>query len=169
MSSSDVFSLISAIDSIILLFVAGIGIYLTVRQLRQGYEVQKATFFKELYMALTSHTDIRKAVYMVEGKRFVFDQNFYGSPEEYLIDQMLSFFDLVCELYTRTMLTNQEMQFFKYEALTVYNDDGIQKYLEIPYRILCNSELQKNLGLGLAWLHTFTFLAVTQNSVWHRI
>src|SRR5437588_6413189 len=112
MSSGNIFSLINVIVSIILLFVAVIGIYLTVRQLKQGYEIQKATFFKELYLALTSHTDIRKAVYLVEGKKFVFDQSFYGSPEEYLIDQMLSFFDLVCELYTRTMLTNQEMQFF---------------------------------------------------------
>ena len=44
--------------------------------------------------------------------------------------------------------------------------DFLEGY-RIPYRILCNDELQKSLELGLAWLHTFTFLAVTQNSVWH--
>jgi hypothetical protein len=114
----------------ILLIVAIVGIFLTYRQIRIGYKTQKAGFFKEIYSTMFSDPDIRNAYYQIEYGQFTYDSKFHGSENEKLIDRLLSFVDLVCELYNQKVITDREIGFFKYEFIRIYRNQNVQNYLK---------------------------------------
>jgi hypothetical protein len=113
-----------------LLFVAIVGIFLTYRQIKGSHKTQKATFFKDLYSTMFSDHDIRDAFYQIEYGEFNYDVNFHGSDNEKAIDQLLSFIDLICDLYAQGIITQHEMSFFKYEFTRIYFNDNVQRYLK---------------------------------------
>jgi len=113
----------------VLLIVAILGIFLTYRQIRISYKTQKATFFKEIYSTMFSDPDIRNAYYQLEYDQFIYNDNFHGSENEKLIDRLLSFVDLVCELYNQMVITDREIGFFKYEFIRIYKNQNVQNYL----------------------------------------
>lgn len=124
---------ISASDILSLFFLslAIIGIFLTRHQIKQGYDVQKASFFKELFQTMYGDPDIRNTLYLILHGKFVFDDtSFYESGHEQSIDRLLCYLDLICALYLGKMLTKQEMLYFEYELNTVYRDPHIQAYLQ---------------------------------------
>ena len=112
-----------------LLLTAIAGIFLTYIKIREGYKTQRATFYKDIYTSLYSDPDIRKAFYLIEYDKFVYDENFHGSEIERLIDRLLTFADLVCSLYTKKAITDYEINYFKYEFARVYRNKNIQNYL----------------------------------------
>jgi hypothetical protein len=121
---------ISQIISMCLLVVAVTGIMLTYQQMRQNYKIQKANFFKELYSTMFSDQDVRGAAYLIEYERFAYNEDFHGSPQEKMIDRLLSFADLVCDLYAQQLLTAHEMDFFNYELVLIYKNPNVQQYLD---------------------------------------
>ena len=121
---------ISDLINTFLLIVGVIGIFLAYRQIKDGYKTQKATFFKDLYSTMFSDPDIRTAYYQIEYDKFIYDDNFHGSQNEKHLDRLLSFVDLVCDLYNQKMITKHEMQFFKYEFLRVYQNENVRGYLD---------------------------------------
>jgi hypothetical protein len=121
---------ISQIISACLLMVAVGGIMVTYRQMRNNYKMQKATFFKELYSTMFADSEVRSALYMVEYNRFVYSEQFHGSNDENIVDRLLSFADLVCDLYAQSVLTDHEMDFFKYEFYRIYKNVNVQRYLD---------------------------------------
>ncbi|HEV8194415.1 MAG TPA: hypothetical protein VGP82_23435, partial [Ktedonobacterales bacterium] len=121
---------ISQIVSMCLLFVAVIGIMLTYQQMRQNHKIQKANFFKELYTTMFADGDVRAAAYMIEYDKFVYNEDFHGSPQERVVDRLLSFADLVCDLYAQKLLSAHEMDFFNYEFVQIYKNANVQHYLD---------------------------------------
>lgn len=126
---SDILTLVADIVNLTLLVMAVIGIFLTRHQIKQSYDVQKATFFKEIYLTLLREKNIRDAFYLVEKNKFIFDKNMLGTQTEKNVDALLCFFDMVCRLYLGKMLTKQELYDFEYELTVIFNNSEIQKYL----------------------------------------
>lgn len=112
-----------------LLIAAIFTICLTFFQIKKGNKTQKATFFKELYLTLFSNSDMRNAYYNLEYGEFIYNDDFHGSEEEKSLDQLLSFIDLICELYYQNVITEQEMKFFKYEITRIFSNENLNKYL----------------------------------------
>jgi len=100
------------------------------KQLQQSHHIQKASFFKELYLTMFGDQDIRDALYLLDKDEFVYESQFRKSDNEKRVDRLLSFVDLVCALYMWGLLEDQEMQFFKYELMLIYNDPHVQAYLQ---------------------------------------
>jgi hypothetical protein len=115
--------------NVLLLLTAVVGIFLTYWQTRLNARTNKAAFFKDLYSTMFRDPIIRKAFYQIEYDKFIYDDSFHGSENEQLIDRLLSFSDLVCDLYFQKIISKHEMDFFKYEFIRVYQDEEIQKYL----------------------------------------
>ena len=65
-----------------------------------------------------------------EYNRFVYSEQFHGSNDENIVDRLLSFADLVCDLYAQGVLTDHEMDFFKYEFYRIYKNTNVQRYLD---------------------------------------
>lgn len=112
-----------------LLIMATTGVWLTFRQLKLNYRTQKATFFKDLYSIMYGDSDIREGLYLVNYDKFAYNKSFHGSQNEKFIDRMLSFLDLICDLYYQDVITDYEMKFFKYELSVVYKNEQIRQYL----------------------------------------
>ena len=148
MTTSDVLVFIADIISAVVLVVTVISLSLSLsltrkgldltreqieqnnKQLQQSHQIQKATFFKELYLTMFGDQDIRDALYLLDKDEFVYGNSFRKSDDEKRIDRLLSFADLVCALSMWGLLEDQEMQFFRYELMVIYNDPHVQAYLQ---------------------------------------
>jgi len=122
------YSIADLINAGLLLAAIG-GIFLTYRQIKESHKTQKATFFKDLYSTMFADRDIREAYYQIEYNEFVYDLKFHGSDNEKLIDRLLSFIDLVCDLYAQRIISEHEMSFFRYEFTRIYDNDNVRRYL----------------------------------------
>ncbi len=122
------FSLSDAIN-VGLLLVAIVGIFLTYKEINQSRITQKATFFKDLYSTFFSDKEIRQAFYQIEQDTFEFELEFYGTENEKLMDRLLSFVDLVTDLYDQKIITPHEMNFFKYQLMRIYQNKNVKGYL----------------------------------------
>jgi len=112
-----------------LLLAAVIGIALTYWQVRSNARTHRAVFLKELYFTVTSDTSICEAYYAIEYERFRYGPDFHGSQLEPKIDRLLSFADLVCDLYSQRVIKKHEMAFFRYRFLRIAQDANIREYL----------------------------------------
>lgn len=121
---------IADILNAVLLVLALIGIFLTYKQIRYNYKTQNAAFFKDLYSTIFTDADIRKAFYLIECEKFVYDESFHGSLNEQAFDRMFGFNDLVCDLYFQGVLTKREMAYFRYGFTRIYQDKEVVKYLD---------------------------------------
>ena len=115
METGNIISLVADLLTLIGFAIAIIGIFLMRRQIRQGYVIQRATFFKELYQMMYGDAHIREAFYLIDYEKFAYNKDFAGSSSEQLVDHLLNFFDLLCGLYFDGMLGKQEMKAFEYE------------------------------------------------------
>jgi hypothetical protein len=112
-----------------LLIVAIAGIGLTWGQLRSGARTQRAAFLRDLYTTLNNDQAICDGFYAIEYGRFHYSGEFHDTKVEREVDRLLSFFDLVCELYHRKILTKEELQFFEYRFQRVSADPEVAAYL----------------------------------------
>jgi hypothetical protein len=117
-----------------LLIVAIVGIGLTYHRIRLSYKTQKAIFFKEIYLTLRREKELRDIYYKIEYNELQYTPEFHGGPEEGPTDRLLSFFDLICDLYNQRILTKQEMSFFRYDIKRVYQNESVQEYINFLQR-----------------------------------
>jgi hypothetical protein len=113
-----------------LLVITALGVIAAVIQIRNGTKAQRATYLKDLYLQFRTDPEIAETFYLVEYDKFKYDSDFHGSEIEPKIDRLLTFIDLVCELYNQKSISKKEMQFFNYAFKRVARDLEIQKYLE---------------------------------------
>lgn len=108
------------------------------RQLESSYEVQKATFFKELYLMMYADPGIKDAFYLLDFDEFTFSRSDFQSlttidkakfNQIKLIDNFLNYCNLLCVLYFRRMLTEQEMRSFEYMFTVTYTNSSLQEYV----------------------------------------
>jgi hypothetical protein len=128
--------------NIALLVAAVVGIALTFWQVRKGARSQRAQFLKELYLTMTADVDIGAAYYQIEYGKFKYDQDFHDSEIERQVDRLLSFADLVAELYLQSAISKREMVFFQYRFRRICEDKEIQAYLTFL------SSFYKQVGVG---------------------
>ncbi len=111
----------------VLLIVAFVSIFLVMRrQTRQS----RATLFKELYLMVFGDADFGDAFLLIEKGQFVYGATATYSPHERMVNRLLRFMDLVCEVYAGKMLTEQEMGFFKRQFIRIYEHPSIKGYLK---------------------------------------
>lgn len=120
---------IADVISLLLLVAAVVGIFLSLKETRETAKTEKAVFFKDLYTTMFADPNIRDAYYQIEYEEFKYDADFHGSNNERLIDRLLSFVDLVCDLHAQGILTEHEMSFFKYQLLQIYKNRNVRVYL----------------------------------------
>ena len=111
----------------VLLMVAFVSIFLV---LRRHTRHNRATLFKELYLMVFGDADFGDAIFLIEKGQFVYGAAVAYSPQERLVNRLLRFMDLVCEVYADKLLTEQEMNFFKRQFIRVYEHSSIKGYLK---------------------------------------
>jgi hypothetical protein len=111
----------------VLLIVTFVNLSLSLRRQRRQ---SRTTFFKELYLMVFGDADFGDAFFLIEKGQFVYGATVAYSPQERMVNRLLRFMDLACEVYADELLTQQEMNFFKRQFIKVYEHPSIQGYLQ---------------------------------------
>jgi len=138
-----------------LLFTAVLGIALTYWQVRSSAKTQRASFLKDLYLAITSDVGICEAYYKIEYGKFVYDKNFHGSDLEPKLDRLLAFADVICEMHDQGVISEREMKFFEYRFRRLGADADVNGYLDFL------RQFYGAVGTGTKPFHRFVGYAQT--------
>jgi len=115
----------------VLLILAFVSIFLLRRQtIRRQTRQSRAALFKELYLMVFGASDFGDAFFMLEKGQLVFGATTGYTPQERMVNRLLRFMDMVCEVYVAKMLTEQEMNFFKRQFIMIYENPSMKAYLK---------------------------------------
>ena len=121
--------------NVVLLVLTVVGLAFTVIQLIQTKKISRAELVKELYLMLYDDQEMRDVFYKIdwssfrEGELGEIDRDFEDKA-----DKLLTFFEVVCGMYYRGVITRADMALFHYELKRVYEHPDVQayfRYLEI--------------------------------------
>jgi len=130
-STSNMISLADGIN-LGLLILTFFGLLFTGFQLMQTKKINRAGLVKELYLNLYNDQELRDIFYKIEWSEYRSTDRFKleGNEEERKVDKLLSFFDIICNMFYRGVLTKKDMKVFSYEMMRVYEHPAVQEYLD---------------------------------------
>ena len=132
----------------ILLVLTLIGLVFTGIQLLQAKKISRAELVKELYLMLNGDNDMREIFYLLEWSEFEEGEiDIQCSENESKVDKLLSFFEVVCSMYYRGVLTKNDMAIFNYELKRVFEHPDIQSYFNNLV------SWQKSRGIGESYVN----------------
>lgn len=142
---------IGDIINIVISILTFIGLIFAVIELKQNKNINRANLVKELYLGFYENEDILEVFYDIEYDEYpncsTYDEELHHSEYGKKVDKLLSFFEVVCNLYYRKMITTDDLSIFSYEMLRVFNNAKIQKYLS-------NVKLyQTNVNCGFSYIN----------------
>lgn len=147
-SLSDMISLADGIN-LGLLVLTFLGLLFTGFQLMQTKKINRASLVKEMYFNLYNDQELRDIFYKIEWSEYKSTDRFNleGDEEERKVDKLLSFFDIICNMYYRGVLTKKDMEVFSYEMMRVYEHPAVQEYLEFL------EDWQKSQNIGESYVN----------------
>lgn len=124
---------IGDIINFLMLFLSFFGLIFTAIELKRGKNINRANLVKELYVEFYKDNDIMEVFYDIEydnepdnGK---YDISLHYSDYGRKVDKLLSYFEVICNMYYRNIITKKDMSIFLYEMYRVYSNLKIQNYL----------------------------------------
>jgi len=109
-------------------FVAAIGLFLTLCQLKRDSVRKRAEFIISVFNEYIADPDTSRVFYLVEYDRFQYGPNFHGSDEERHFDRLLSHFEKIAALYYMKVITRDDLELIRYDFVRVYCNSAVQKY-----------------------------------------
>ena len=127
----------------LLLLVTAAGLIFAGIQLKQTKDINRASLVKELYLMFYNNDQIRQIFYKIEWSAYKKEESIkLNSNEEQQVDMLLSFFEVVCDMYYRKVLLKEDLRVFDYEMHRTYEHPGIQHYLAF----LSKWQKERNIG-----------------------
>lgn len=132
-------------------FIAAFGLLLNARQQRKANLQHRIDIVSDILWKIQDDKDICKIYYEIEYGEFIYNANFHSSEDEKRLDKLLSLLGMVAKRYYSKQITKKDLDIIKYEYLVVYQDENVQKYLNmlvlwfkqrgiehLPYKEFCN-------------------------------
>lgn len=113
---------------ILVLFAAGIALFLNYFQMRRNSRQKVAEFIITLNNQFRSDDKMQTMYYEIEYGRFEYDQSFHGSDNEKSLDLLLEHFESLAQLYLLSNVRLKDLGYVAYNYLVVYGDSSVQKY-----------------------------------------
>lgn len=136
---------IGDIINIFLLILTLIGLVFTAAQLIQTKKINRASLVKELYWTLYSEKELRDVFYRFEWSNYEEGEfEICNTEMERSADKLLSFFEVICNLYYRGVLKKTDIELFDYEMQRVFSHPVIQEYLLFLDRWQSNQRIGKS-------------------------
>lgn len=111
-----------------------IGFIFAIYQVKQNQRTLKAQFLLEITTRYFDNVEMREFYYKVDYHKFTFDpednQDFIGSEDERLLDQLLYTFDTIGRLYTSKIVSLSEIDILAFQAKRVLENKSIKAYLD---------------------------------------
>jgi len=116
-------------------------LYESNKQTKKSVIQKRSEYIIELYNTFVNDENMTEVYYTIEYSEFIYnpterfqdfdfnwDPNFHGSETEKKVDKLLGHFSNIGRLYSYGILTKEDLQFFKYEFLMIYQNENIQAY-----------------------------------------
>ncbi|HSY74821.1 MAG TPA: hypothetical protein VK810_05070 [Dongiaceae bacterium] len=110
--------------------VAAIGLFLTLRQLREDSKRKRAEFIVSVFNQYVTDPDTAQMFYLLEYDKFEYKPSFHRSDEEKHLDKLLSYFEMIATLYDMGVVSRSDLELIKYQFVRVYENAEIQKYFQ---------------------------------------
>lgn len=140
---------IGDIINFIMLFLTFLGLIFATIELRQGKNINRANLIKELYVEFYKDNDIMEVFYDIEYDNQPdngnYDISLHNSDYGRKVDKLLSYFEVVCNMYYRNIINKKDMSIFSYEMYRVYSNLRVQKYFSFL------EEWQKDVNHGYSY------------------
>lgn len=120
------------------IIAAGVGLFFTYRQVKQGTITQRADFIKALVTEFYGDTSIYEAFYKVDRSLFSSDEIILNQRDDELeksVDKLLAYLDMVARLVKLKSITHEDARVLEYEFARCFQSTEIQKYLEYLDRL----------------------------------
>jgi hypothetical protein len=111
------------------LFIASVGLFLNLIQLRAANRQKRAEYIINMYNQSALDKDVLDIYYKIEYGNFTYDQEFHGSEEEIKLDKLIDMYDNIAKLYLLGNFTLRDLNYVAYRYLVVYQDESIGNYL----------------------------------------
>ena len=122
---------IGDVINIFLLVLTVVGLGFTVIQLIQTKKINRAELVKELYLMLYDDQQMRDFFYEIDWSSFTEGELGVENRDfENKADKLLSFFEVLCSMYYRHIITKTDMTLFEYELKRVYDHPDVQVYFD---------------------------------------
>lgn len=124
---------IEDIINIVISILTFMGLIFAILELKQNRNTNRANLIKELYIGFYKDEDILEIFYDIEYDENpndgTYNEEWHHSEYGKNVDKLLSFFEVVCDLYYRKMITANDLDIFSYEMLRVYSNAKVRSYL----------------------------------------
>jgi hypothetical protein len=117
-------------------------LYESNRQTKKAAIQKRSEYIIDLYDKFVNDDDMIEVYYSIEylefsynpterfpNQDFNWDPNFHGTDTEKKLDKLLGHFSNIGRLFCSKILTNDDLQFLKYEFLIIYQNENIKAYL----------------------------------------
>jgi hypothetical protein len=111
------------------LFIASVGLFLTLIQLKAANRQKRAEYIINMYNQSALDKDVLDIYYKIEYGNFRYDAEFHGSEEEIKLDKLIDMYDNIAKLYLLGNFTLRDLNYVAYRYLVVYQDESIGRYL----------------------------------------
>lgn len=123
-------------------FAAAYQLYESNRHLKKSNLQKRSEYVANLYNTYINDKDMFDIYYKIEYGEFEYNGDFAQSTTERQVDKLLGHFSDIGRLFQLGILTKEDMKFFEYEFLVIYNDKGIQNYLSFLDRWLKSRKIK---------------------------
>ena len=134
-------------------FVAAIGLFLTLYQLRRDSNRKRAEFIVSVFHQYVTDSDTSGMFYLLEYGNFQYGPEFHGSEQERHLDRLLSYFEMIATLYHMRVITRADLELMRYQFVRVYKNQAVQRYFKFL------DELPGALGVSGGTFHRFRSVA----------
>jgi len=134
-------------------FVAAIGLFLTLCQLRRDSKRKRAEFIVSVFNQYVTDSDTCEMFYLLEYDKFQYGPEFHGSKQERHLDRLLSYFEMIATLYDMGVVTRKDLELTRYQFVRVYKNQAVQSYFEFL------DKLPGSLGVSGGTFHRFRKVA----------
>ena len=117
--------------STLALLIAGVGLFLNLRQLRKDSVRNRAEFILQYFSQYLADPDSVELFYKIDYNQFKYEpKRFHGSITERKLDKLLTYFNRISILYELGTVTLDDLRLVRYEFRTFNANKSIQEYLK---------------------------------------
>lgn len=121
----------SDLINIFLLLVTAVAAFGVFRQIFISNRQKRADLILQLYNDFSNDTDMQDIYYQMEYQKFVYNrETFHQSDQERKLDKLLGLFSNIGQLYQMNIITDEDLDFIKYEFQIIYETKGVHEYFE---------------------------------------
>jgi hypothetical protein len=117
------------------LIATAIGLGFTALQIRKNTAIQRGTFFRALYEPFFLNDELQYVFRLISDEENIFGENYgtSGRGDEYnkrqkAVERLFAHFEIICSLYRRRLINDNDMQDFDYNIQRVFNYRGFHDY-----------------------------------------